>query len=537
MIGIRTWFHGFRLKMLLLVLVPCIFISALVSVIFLITREVSTNAAQITDVRVPSIRGLQMMEAARYGLRMTFSELFSNKDHFDFNDLKTKFDVYMNDYHQGWDIYAPLEQTTVEETEWNAFVPIAKNWEDTANNVKNLILENKIEEANQLFSGPLRELFLATKLRLDQIAKINYEVIEREKKLFHHANKRAQWMSIFFAIIGTLVTAIFGFYIANSLTHNLSLVAEHIATSSSHVHQASGSLLRSAESLSTSARQQASSIEETSNSISVITRVIESNVALADESNQKATTVQKISEEATSFMENLTQAMNDILESNSRIEMLVKIIEEIGDKTEIIDDIVFKTQLLSFNASVEAERAGEQGRGFAVVAQEVGNLAQLSGRSASEISSIVKNSIKEAESVARGNKERVERGSELAIQTKEKILQVSKMISEIQEGTDRIAMASKEQSQSLVEINVAVEHLNRATHTTAKNAEDSSGASNEMSTQSTVLKNLVSKLRYLITGKKEIVSDFTETAKQDNSNWNSEGWNSKKEKNKFRSVG
>ncbi len=52
--------------------------------------------------------------------------------------------------------------------------------------------------------------------------------------------------------------------------------------------------------------------------------------------------------------------------------------EDIGDKTKVINDIVFQTKRLSFNASVEAARAGEHGKGFAVVAEEVGNLAQMS---------------------------------------------------------------------------------------------------------------------------------------------------------------
>ncbi len=58
----------------------------------------------------------------------------------------------------------------------------------------------------------------------------------------------------------------------------------------------------------------------------------------------------------------------------------------------MINSIVFKTQMLSFNASIEAARAGAQGKGFAVVAAEVGRLADLSGKAASEISELLQSS-------------------------------------------------------------------------------------------------------------------------------------------------
>ena len=74
-------------------------------------------------------------------------------------------------------------------------------------------------------------------------------------------------------------------------------------------------------------------------------------------------------------------------------------IKSIEEKTKVINDIVFQTKLLSFNASVEAARAGEQGKGFAVVAEEVGNLATMSGTSAEEISKLLESSISHIESI------------------------------------------------------------------------------------------------------------------------------------------
>ena len=76
-------------------------------------------------------------------------------------------------------------------------------------------------------------------------------------------------------------------------------------------------------------------------------------------------------------------------ESRELIGQLGAAGEEIVGIVDTITDLARQTNLLALNATIESARAGEAGKGFAVVANEVKDLAQRTGASASGISALV----------------------------------------------------------------------------------------------------------------------------------------------------
>ena len=264
------------------------------------------------------------------------------------------------------------------------------------------------------------------------------------------------------------------------LNRDFGEMISNLTTISGTLTSTSKSISTSSEGLSRNVSESASSIEETSASMEEISGMTQNNV-------QESRKLQDIATSMQDQMAELDNAMIKITESNKDIESLSNIITEIADKTAIIDDIVFQTKLLSFNASVEAERAGEHGRGFAVVAQEVGNLAQMSGKAALEISDIVKNCTARATQISVENKNRVEQGYKIVTQTQKQ----AKLISD---GAVQLYNASNEQFVGIKEVNSALTIINKATMDSSSVSEKNSDSSSQLLSETKRLDQFIAKL-------------------------------------------
>ena len=171
-------------------------------------------------------------------------------------------------------------------------------------------------------------------------------------------------------------------------------------------------------------------------------------------------------------LENENQKMAKVLEESvSMLEDLTVLFKEVTDKTAVINDIVFQTKLLSFNASVEAARAGEHGKGFSVVAEEIGNLANISGESALAIQDIlektqgqvtsIRNDItSSSESAIRNLNLKIETGNEIVNDFQNNFTKVKNYSEEILRQIDQVSSASDEQTKGIQELRNAIHLVN-----------------------------------------------------------------------------
>ena len=147
---------------------------------------------------------------------------------------------------------------------------------------------------------------------------------------------------------------------------------------------------------------------------------------------------------------------NGRIVNDATLERLAEQVQRIGNITIVIRDVPGQTNLLALNAGVEAARAGEAGRGFAVVASEVRALAQRSSEAAKEISTLIA-----------ASDEQVHSGVKLVGKTGQALSEIMGSVTEISSRVIQIAASAGEQASGIVEINAAVNQLDRTTQQTS----------------------------------------------------------------------
>ena len=192
---------------------------------------------------------------------------------------------------------------------------------------------------------------------------------------------------------------------------------------------------------------------------------------------QTARAVEDVSASAQQSSSHAKQAAVLVADGRTRIAEMVEAVNAIAENakaitkvTEVIGQIASQTNMLSLNAAIEAARAGEAGKGFAVVADQVGKLADHSGRSVNDINALVERADAETE-----------RGVDMARVVGDSIDKIAAGSSDSERMANAIAAAMEQQSAAVREIRASVEDLSRIGETNASATEEVTATMVELS--------------------------------------------------------
>ncbi|WP_223822000.1 methyl-accepting chemotaxis protein [Paenibacillus peoriae] len=190
-------------------------------------------------------------------------------------------------------------------------------------------------------------------------------------------------------------------------------------------------------------------------------------------------------------------------ESALRIKQMQRMSHALTEKSreaanigQQVQGIVKQTQILSFNASIEASRAGEAGKVFSVVAHEMGQLAQQSAISIREIDEILRSFVEQMgdqfdENIKTVNEQEVQ--ISVCLQSVDKVTQVSQ---EVQELAAHLAQLTAEMQEVRHSVDQHLNHTASAAQQTAGMTEDVSASAQK---QALAVKELSEVARNLTT--------------------------------------
>lgn len=392
-------------------------------------------------------------------------------------------------------------------------------------NFNNIIKKTNAEKALvDAFSADGKDFIASAPIKLGESGKYwTLIVVIPVNKILAGSNKLAEMQAIF-SVIALIIVSIIIYLLAQSIAKPLSASSDSVNQTGIDLHENSENLMKVSESLSSSSTEQSAALVETATAMDEINAMVQANTSAAGKGKEASVNSKSAALEGKNATEEMIRAIEDIREStnkisqqteksNTEVQEIIEIFRAISEKTKVINDIVFQTKLLSFNASVEAARAGEQGKGFSVVADEVGKLAELSGKSSTEISDLLNESSLKVENIIQKNKMATEslvieanQKVKVGIQTTEICTEALEMIlsssDEVAQLVQEIFSASEQQASGVAEVSKAIGELEVQAQANSSLAQEAAAAAQAVNQKSDALKVVAQELKSIIEGEK-----------------------------------
>lgn len=293
-------------------------------------------------------------------------------------------------------------------------------------------------------------------------------------------------------------------------SEELSATTEEISSMMTSVNESTSQIADGSEDLSRITEEISASCEKMEQNTHKLTQK-------ANEATKSSTEIKKravdIKEKAAQSIEEGTDIYNKRRDDIIKAIEKGKVVSEVKIMAASIGDIAEQTNLLALNAAIEAASAGEHGKGFAVVADEVRKLAEESSEavgninkmvlavedafnnlsdSGKEILNYISNSVKPNYQILMDTGLQYEKDAEFMNQMSEEIAvaskQMSEIVSEVNGGIQSAAATAQESAAGSEEISSSVNEVTKA-------ISDISGSSQSQAELAEKLTDIVSQFK------------------------------------------
>lgn len=235
-----------------------------------------------------------------------------------------------------------------------------------------------------------------------------------------------------------------------------------------------------AQRLADGATREATGLERTSASLGSLTSGNELIVDTAQKTVEHMNQTLSLVGNSRQAMQSVTKTMAEISESSNATFKIVK----------TIDEIAFQTNLLAFNASIEAATAGTAGAGFSVVAEEVRQLAKRASEATAETGRLVEDA-----------HAAIATGAALNAEVEDALRDVDANATRAGELMHSIHTASCQMLQSMQHLNTGRRSMDSVTQQNAAIADHNASTASAIAEESTRLTNTIRTLEQQLMGR------------------------------------
>ncbi|WP_434606263.1 methyl-accepting chemotaxis protein [Pseudomonas sp. D2-30] len=434
--------------------------------------------------------------------------------------------------------------TTIEEKEgYDQFLTFQRLYFIEQRNILSLINQGQRELAIQAVGGPMSGHADDMTRTLDKLQGINAEEAGKAAARSAETYEASFNWVIIFIVIAAVATVVLAFVFTRSITGPLKqaiTVAETVASGDlskefsvvgsdeparllTALKTMQGRLRITIRSISDASNQLASAAKELNSVTEVSTRglhqqnyeieqaatavnemtaavdeVARNAVSTSEASGASNATAQHGRQQVMTTVESINLLAGDVTTTATQIEQLAGQVIKISSVLDVIRSIADQTNLLALNAAIEAARAGDAGRGFAVVADEVRALAHRTQKSTEEIEQVISGVHKgtdKAVQAMQSSNARLTITLEVARSAGDALDAITHSISQISERNLMIASASEEQAQVAREVDRNLVNIRDLSLQTSAGADQTSAASQELSSLAVQLNGLVTRFR------------------------------------------
>jgi methyl-accepting chemotaxis protein len=248
----------------------------------------------------------------------------------------------------------------------------------------------------------------------------------------------------------------------NEMVEELSRVSTGVTGGAQAISASVGQILATVNEHTASASQQSAAIVETTSSVEQVRVSAEQAASRAEEVAAKAQLSVQVGEDGFSAVEAITTGMSDI---QQHVDLITQNIlnlsdqtQQIGEITTTVSELAGQSNLLAFNAAIEAAKAGEHGKGFAVVAEEVRNLAEQSKQATVQVQGI----LGEIQKATRSTVDAAQEGSATVQANASKAQRAGEVIGELADINRDASQAAQQISALVRQQSIAMDQIAQA---------------------------------------------------------------------------